>query len=763
MKVLIDNLDGQGFVDYAAALAEPSPLRIERVLNKPSTCRMSLYLQDGGMNAPVARGRVVVIAENGAGLFSGYVTSVVPQDDSVGAWTNVVALSDEALADAAGERSGFRVLDGTLAEQMQRVAQQQGAGLMDASGVVAPQGVSIAQQSSGATFSENAGALAEAGYTAYRVLGGAVSVQAIGAAVHALDDVVSTVWKSAPAAVNDVTVSGEEEPSTYVTEVFRGDGATAEFVLAHAPFHASEGVVVDDAFAGAALDARVWAETDPVGCMDAGGAGLVLSGGDGVDGHTALVANDDVELGGALLAEASGVLLSGASDGILCGMYADGLSVAQCVTGIRIRQSGGVTVAFALVQGVETGDAFPVQEGHRYTFRVRMQASEVHRVRQTYRVQVDGSTFSFGGGEVPSPMRVVCDVQDLGLASNTAATVLCDAEIASAPAVARFAAVSAAQMSGSVRRVRLLRTPAAWLRMRDADGVERPGLIGVAGEGVDASLSGNGVLTFFNGRVPAVGEDVLVTYRVAARSVGRAENADAIAAGDALGLPGRAQWRGRVRRPVTRTSEDCEHAAAALVAVASHAGGGVQGVCTAVNPQRNADVWPGDAMALATGERAVVRRVAIRDTNSLPEALVFEIGFANEWAEALAIETTDGLSEDAHLPVAVATDANAPVANVSALKVVAVTESAIQVDAGVDPPAGGGFEVRRWDAGFGAAAGTDADLVLRSAVRGFDIPRAMQQEMVFVRMYDGPAPRRYSRFSNAVRVTVRVRGCDESP
>ena len=756
MKALIDNLDGQGFVDYSAVLAAENPLQIERALNKPSTCSMSVYLQDG-VTAPVLRGRVVVIAENGTGLFSGYVTSVTPQNDSVGAWTHLVALSDEVLADASGERSGFRVLSGTLAEQMQRVTQHQGAGLMDASGVSAPQAVGIAEQSRDATFSENIAALVEAGYAAYRVLGGSVGVQAIGTVVHSLDDVVSTVWKPGPAAVNDVTVSGALEPSTYVTEVFHGDGITMTFALAHAPFHAAEDIVVDDAFSNSSFDARLWIETDPTSCMETGGAGLVLNGGDGVDGHTSLVATDDVELGGQLSVEAHDVLLSGACDGVLCGMYSGGLTVADCVAGIRIRQSSGVTVAFALANGVETGNAFLLQEGHRYTFRLRLHAAEVHRVKQTYRVSVDGSTLSFGGGEVPSRIKVVCDVQDLGLASSTAATVLCDAEIASAPAAAQFAAVNAAQMFGSVRRVRMARTPLAWLRVRNADGVERPVLIGAAGEGADASLSGSGIVTFFDGRVPNPGEDLIAAYHVSSRSVGRADNADAIAAGDALGLPGRAQWRGHVRQPLTRTSEDCEHAAAALVAVASVVSGGVQGVCEAINPQQKADVWPGDAVTFpstAGAEVALVRSVTIRDTNSRPETLVYEMGVANEWAEAVAIHTTEGLSEDALLPVKVATEANAPLANLNELKVIAVTETAIQVDAGVNPPAGGGFEVRRWDAGFGSTAGTDTDLVLRSLVRGFDIPRATQQEMYFVRMYDGSTPRRYSRFSSAVRVTV---------
>ena len=66
-------------------------------------------------------------------------------------------------------------------------------------------------------------------------------------------------------------------------------------------------------------------------------------------------------------------------------------------------------------------------------------------------------------------------------------------------------------------------------------------------------------------------------------------------------------------------------------------------------------------------------------------------------------------------------------------------------------PSGGGFEVRRRDGVFGAT-NTTPDLVLRSPVRSFSIPRSAQTEQFYVRMYDGSKPPVYSRFSAAVIV-----------
>jgi hypothetical protein len=89
------------------------------------------------------------------------------------------------------------------------------------------------------------------------------------------------------------------------------------------------------------------------------------------------------------------------------------------------------------------------------------------------------------------------------------------------------------------------------------------------------------------------------------------------------------------------------------------------------------------------------------------------------------------------------------------LTVTSLTDTALQVDAGMAPLAGGGFEVRLKDWEFGA--GVDgADLVLRSPVRSFSIPIAAQLDRFYVRMYDASTPPLYSRFSSAVFVNMPV-------
>jgi hypothetical protein len=114
---------------------------------------------------------------------------------------------------------------------------------------------------------------------------------------------------------------------------------------------------------------------------------------------------------------------------------------------------------------------------------------------------------------------------------------------------------------------------------------------------------------------------------------------------------------------------------------------------------------------------------------------------------------SEEIAADAFLPQTASAAPGQVLANLQQLAVTSLTETALQVDAGTAPPAGGGFEVRRRDGEFGT--GVDAaDLVLRSSVRSFSIPRAARVERFYIRAYDGSTPPIYSRFSSAVFVNA---------
>src|SRR4051794_38084958 len=96
-------------------------------------------------------------------------------------------------------------------------------------------------------------------------------------------------------------------------------------------------------------------------------------------------------------------------------------------------------------------------------------------------------------------------------------------------------------------------TGSGWGVSAFPSGVRMTRLVGVAGEGVDCKLSATGKVTFFAGRVPIAGELVTVMYRGQQRAVARLEDAASVATEAAGGVPGTAQWLGKVLKPAARS------------------------------------------------------------------------------------------------------------------------------------------------------------------------------------------------------------------
>jgi hypothetical protein len=600
VTVTIDNLDGNGAVDYSAALCGDGPLKIVRVLNTPSICGGLLDVGDAALTVPVRRARMVVTAASGTVLFTGYMAT---EPEAVYAGTGLQgpvyryvfsAVSDEWLLDKQAVPLSGTGLAQSGGELLTTLTNRVDGGLFTTTGVVNGQNVGVFEPVQTVSWSTNAGDIASATYAAYRVLDGALSMQPAGTVTHAFSDgdgtleVAALKTGSVKELANDVTVSGEMEPSAYVTETFAGDGTTTVFQLSDDPFKpkatANSSLLLTDSFDEAALDTQIWQVTDPGTHLKISSAGLTMTGGNGLDGQTTLTAIDAVELGGTLVVEAGSLQLGGASAGVVCGLYTGATLSANCFAGYNVRQSGGATVAVPFVNGAEVGTVFTLLQGHIYTLRIRLHCVEAQRVLQAYYAMVDGVVQSFGGGEVAAPMNVVFELQDLGASASTPATVLYDGSVVASPASCSFVAVNSVQLVGSMGYSRVTQTGSAWVVSTLPGGAKMTRLIGVAGEGVDCKISSAGKVTFFAGRVPVAGELVTVTYRIQERAVARLEDAASVAAEATGGMPGTAQWLGKVLKPVARSSMDCESAALAVLSFASSRAAAVSGKYAAVNP-----------------------------------------------------------------------------------------------------------------------------------------------------------------------------------
>lgn len=553
---------------------------------------------------------------------------------------------------------------------------------------------------------------------------------------------------------DDVTVTGAEEAVTYVTELFQGDGTTANFVLTDKPFAlGGSQTLLADSFAGARFRSEVWRFADTGQHIGLGSGGLRLAGGNGFDGQTYMAAQTAVELGGTLCAEMTGVLLQAGSDGVLLGMYGNAVARANCFAGVRVDATGGSQKLVALVNGAAAGAAFSWSVGHSYTLRVRLHCAEMQRVRNRYQVLVNGVVQSFGGGVVEAPMQIVVEVIDEGLASSTPATVLYSGAVSRSPAQAVFAPVNSVSLVGSVQRCSLKRQGSLWVTSTLPDGTvvaRRPGTVDT---GEDYALHGSTV-AFFPGRVPAAGESVVVRYRRSQRAEARLQDAEAVSDAQQQGLPGVRQNVCHVTGPEPASSADCAAAAQALLAWYGSPSLGVSGGCVLSDAAGQVNVQPGDVMALPLSAAAVnvpVERVTITSEHALPEVLRHTVAFAQTAANSLSFAVSESVPADAELSADIYVASTTE--SLPQLSVTLISGGSLQVDAGVDAPVGGGFEVRRHDGGWGpdvTGAPPDAELVLRSPVRSFSVPRVAFAERFYVRMYDGSETPVYSGQSSVV-------------
>jgi hypothetical protein len=166
------------------------------------------------------------------------------------------------------------------------------------------------------------------------------------------------------------------------------------------------------------------------------------------------------------------------------------------------------------------------------------------------------------------------------------------------------------------------------------------------------------------------------------------------------------------------------------------------------------DVWPGDALSLdapslTLDSQVVVRAVRLSYASTYPDLVAYDISFANDWADDLAIKTSGSVPADGWLPAPVSP---AVLPNLTGLTVTCLTETTVTIDTGIAAPAGGGFEIRRRD--FAFMPGEDSDLVMRGSQQTMTFSRESACDRFYIRMYDSSTPPNYSEFSTALFINL---------
>jgi len=759
--------------DCTSVLDAVHPLTIERKLNEPSVCRLWLsYPSGSSLPTPLRNQTISVSGDDGTVYFTGYI-AVSPLPEYAGLGIEgpryriaVEAVSDEMLLDQLLMPPSAGATGKAAGALLTSLVTRTGSAALSTQDLTLAAPVGRFSPELGAVWSKSAGRVASQARAAYRAVNGTLTLSPVQTTVHPLNETdgslnlanLALTASAKRALANDVTVCGEHEPVAYVTEYFLGDGVTTTFYLAADPYcaAAAESTIINELFNEPQIDLRIWGNPGGYGYFSQGASGLVMNGGNGIDGDTLLTWIDPVEMGGTLLLEAAGVTLSPGSTGILPGFFTGIENLAGCIAGFQAtaQQGTGAVSLQPVVQGTLTGSAYAVNPDHRYTLRIRVHCAENQRELAIYRSFGDSGAITCGGQMSQSPAKLQMEIQEFVNGVGSMPLTLYDGSITSLPSACMVVAASSTNLIGTMRALNLTDLGSGWVVSTPPSGSPYTRPVGTIAEAAECHVDRTGKLVFYTGFVPVVGEQVAVSYRTVGRAVGRAVNAASQQALAQAGMPAVATWIGSVANPAARSSADCRNAALALEQAAASVSALWAGTYKGNRMSFAADVWPGDALLLNApstnlNTQVVVRTVKVSYRASYPDLVEYAIQFANDWASDLAIKTNTTVPTDTWLPAPVAPTT---LANLSGLAVTGLTGSTVTIEAGVTPPTGGGFEIRRRD--FAFMPGEDTGLVMRATVPTMTFSRETANDRFFIRMYDGETPPNYSEFSTALFINL---------
>lgn len=776
MQLTIDNLQGQGPVDYTARLDGTVMPRIVRKMNAPSQMQFTLGATAAGFVTPVIGARVVLTRGNGSFVFTGYLTQA-PQAVYVG-WGeqgpvyqyNLTAESDEVLLDQKALPNRATFIARTAGSALQQLAQDLLRDEFNTSAIQAVDTLAEFTVNPQKNFSYHAGRIALAARGCYRAMDGALLLAPVGAETYAINESdpnfspMGLKLTSPNALANDVTLVGLDEPQAYVRDYFVGDGLSLRFYLSQEPFSQSRPALIDEEYLGPGLDPTTWVVNDPDSVVSVVAQTLQVNGGTGLDGQTTVAFIERIELGGALELQHGDVSFTTASQGIIGGLYAGAIEIANCVAGFQITPNDTGSNIQALINGVTTGPVIATTAGHRYVLTTYVYSMEVYRAQEIYHSSEHPAGTGWGGAAVPADVRFVLGVQDIDPSNPAtliaAATLLYDNVVTNAPGFCTYALVDAADMQCSLAYTYVAHISLAEVRTALPNANYATQLVGSVSSGAECEISSSTTLDFFPEYVPPLNTLIVASYRGYGRAVAEVINATSVAS---LANGADNGTRGLVRTmetPSARTQADCENAALAILDDSSGAAwSGTYETWSDFLPGDAADLFPGDSLAVNVPSRAavfnaIVRKVTIDVTDPADDRGMYTIEFANDLAEPLAyqdaVSTTTVSLED--MPEAQTTTqvGSYYLANLIDAQITQVSATTVSVDAGVAPIGGGGIEVRAHDYGWGVS--NDRNLLGRFSTQTFTLARLAQTQNYFLRQYDNSSPPKYSRYSTALYV-----------
>jgi hypothetical protein len=760
MILTIDNLDGVGVRDYSGFVDGEHLPKIARKYNQPA--EMQAWLAGANdLPAPMLGARVELRRRDGAALFTGYL-SQAPQWELLGAGEAgpisrllLNAVGEEYVLDRQVLPARAPIVGRCGGDILKALTSELASGVFDMTAVASMEMLSPFSVDPESSWSKHAAQLGVLCRAAYRIHDRKLIFKPVGSqnvAVSESDDAMLTLQQP-HGVVNDITILGDSEPQRYVKDYFQGNGASYWFTLSQSPYAGASGTLLVEDYMGA-LAPQVWNVVDPAQSILPAGGSLAVSGGTGVDGQTYVAMAENLELAGAVVLQHGEFSFTAPSRGIAGGLYSGGVSAATCLAGFSITQNGNNSTIQALVNGVATGPAVTTTNGHRYVLVTRLYCVEPFRTSQLFHSGLHPSGAGVGGTTIAADLNVVMELREIdpsNPASMLAApTVLFDGRITNAPAFATYAVVDAVDLHCTLGYTQIDRTAAAEVRVTpNGSTVSSSKIIGekIDGAACEITTGGSPEVVFYSYSMPANGDAIVVRYRGGGTSEGRVQSTGSIAG---LACAGDTGVRGAVVRlelPPARSSDECRGAATTLLEDTTATAWSGQYQCWSDSLQGVQDVWPGDAIEIALPQSsqvtAIVREVKIQFLGMGEQCSQYTIEFSNDAAQQLgfALGTTKrkpALSYSTEI-------AGASVPCLPSAEITSIQYASVVIDAGMAPVAGGGFEVRLKDEGWGA--NVDRNLLGRFTTETFTVIKMATSQDYFLRMFDGSMPPNYSRFA----------------
>ena len=778
MKLQIDNLDGNGLRDYTSAIDGSRSPQVVRRLNQPTELKFSLVTDKPDFVVPANGARVMLGKTNGQDVFTGYLTQA-PVFEYLG-WGqrgpvyryNLVARSDESALDRKRLPNRSPFVDRGGGNALRQLAEDLLPGVFDTGAMQDVDTLLWYPADPQKKWSQHAAEIALQARGSYRAMGGALSFLPVGGVMHAITEADPNFsadglsLQPSDGLMNDVTVVGLTEPQDYVKDYFVGDGLSLKFYLSQIPFTRSGRTLLDEEYAGTALDPTRWTATDPSSALTVSNGKLQVAGGTGVDGQSTVVFAEKIELGGALVLQHGDTAFNAASDGVLGGLYPNAISVAGCLAGFRITPTGGESTIRALVGGAVTGPTVNTVTGHHYALTTRFYATEMYRRRQIFHSAGHPAGSGFGGNAVAADLRVVLEVHATDPTNSATlivpSTVLYDGVIGNVSGFCTYALVNSLDLHCTIPFTRMLQPVDAEVRSARPGESYRTRLVGSQTEGAECIILSSSAVQFFPSsgdvNIPAANELIEVQYRGLGRAMARVTDPARIAAqqnGSDDGVRGLVR---RVQTPAPRTSADCENAALALLDDAvGTAWTGEYATWSDFLPANVEDIFPGEGVNVSVTSRAAefqatVREVEIEIKDLKEEHSLYKLRFADDVSAPLAFEFRSG---NVVLPLSLTAMTTAQVGtlflpDLTAAEITQATSTSVDVDAGVTPGTGGGIEVRWTDFGWGQD--NDRNLAGRFSTQTFTLTRLAAVQNYYLRQYDNSTPPRYSRYTTALHL-----------